>query len=75
MLKVDIEMVEVEGYTPTKTIRLGNESPGTGRPAGNRPPQRNQRRPHVNNAPRHAHAGPKKHGGDAPRRSESRGAR
>jgi ATP-dependent RNA helicase RhlE len=76
MLKVDIEMVEVEGYTPTKTIRLGNESPGTGRPAGNRPPQRNQRRPHVNNAPRHAHAGPKKHGGgDAPRRSDNRGGR
>jgi ATP-dependent RNA helicase RhlE len=80
MLKVEIDMVEVEGYTPQKTIRLGNESPGTGRPAGNRAPRRGEaprsdaprgaRRPHVN-APRHAHAGPKTHGGagDAPRRT------
>ena len=76
LLKVELEMADYEGYAPSKTIRLGNESPGTGRPSGERPPQRNQRRPHVG-APRHAHAGPKKHGGPDQggqrRRSEGRG--
>ena len=75
MLKVDIDMVEVEGYTPTRPIRLGNDAPGAGRPTGQRAPQRNARRPHTNAAPRHAHAGPKKHVGakpaDGPRRSGS----
>jgi ATP-dependent RNA helicase RhlE len=69
LLKVEIEMVEVEGYAPTRPIRMGNDAGGSGRPSGERPPQRNARRPHAQ-APRHAHAGPKKHGdrNDAPRR-------
>jgi ATP-dependent RNA helicase RhlE len=75
MLKVDIAMVDVEGYAPTRPIRLGNDAPGAGRPTGERTPQRNTRRPHANAAPRHAHAGPKKHTGgkpsEGPRRSGS----
>jgi ATP-dependent RNA helicase RhlE len=75
MLKVDIEMVDVEGYAPTRPIRLGNDAPGAGRPTGQRAPQRNARRPHANAAPRHAHAGPKTHvsgkPADGPRRSGS----
>jgi ATP-dependent RNA helicase RhlE len=75
MLKVDIAMVDVEGYAPTRPIRLGNDAPGAGRPTGERAPQRNTRRPHANAAPRHAHAGPKKHTGgkpgEGPRRSGS----
>ena len=75
MLKADIAMVDVEGYAPTRPIRLGNDAPGAGRPSGERAPQRNARRPHANAAARHAHAGPKKHAsgkpGNGPRRSGS----
>ncbi|GGA70228.1 RNA helicase [Arenimonas soli] len=68
VLKADITVVEVEGYTPTKTLRMGNDSPARGRPAGNRPPARREgaaprgRRPHAGTGERHAHAGPKGHG-------------
>jgi ATP-dependent RNA helicase RhlE len=76
VLKADIEMVEVEGYSPQRPIRMGNDAP-SGRPAGGqRPPQRHARRPHVNNGERHAHAGPKSpRDGGRGRGSESRSAR
>ena len=75
VLKADIEMIEVEGYAPSRQIRMGNDSAGAGRPSGQRPPRRDaqpgnrdrpashQRRPHADgaNAPRHAHAGAKSH--------------
>jgi ATP-dependent RNA helicase RhlE len=61
LLKVELEMAEVEGYAPSKPIRMGNDAGGGGRPSGDRPPQRGARRPH-SQAPRHAHAGPRKHG-------------
>ena len=54
MLKADIEMREVEGYAPTRGIRMGNDSPSRGRPTGQRPPRRNA--PHTAAAPRHAQA-------------------
>ncbi|WP_374601906.1 DEAD/DEAH box helicase [Arenimonas sp.] len=67
VLKADIAVVEVEGYTPTRTLRMGNDNPVRGRPAGNRPPPRREgaprgRRPHGGGGERHAHAGPKGHG-------------
>src|SRR5690606_28678101 len=40
MLKADIEMVEVEGFAPTRAIRMGNDGPAGGRPAGNGAPRR-----------------------------------
>ncbi|KFL36845.1 DEAD/DEAH box helicase [Arenimonas donghaensis] len=68
VLKADIALVEVEGYVPTRGIRMGNDNPTRGRPAGNRPPPRREgapprgRRPHAGGGERHAHAGPKGHG-------------
>ena len=68
VLKADIAVVEVEGYVPTRGIRMGNDNPTRGRPAGNRPPPRREgapprgRRPHAGGGERHAHAGPKGHG-------------
>ena len=62
LLKADLAMVEVEGYSPSRPIRMGNDAP-SGRPAGGqRPPQRHARRPHAGGE-RHAHAGPKSHTG------------
>jgi ATP-dependent RNA helicase RhlE len=58
VLKADIEVVEVEGFTPTRGIRMGNDNASNGRPSGQRPPSR-VRRPHASNGPRHAHAGAK----------------
>ena len=73
VLKADIEMVPVEGYAPSRPIRMGNDGPSAGRPSGNRPPRKDaqvsreagsrerppskQRRPHAQQNPRHAHAG------------------
>jgi ATP-dependent RNA helicase RhlE len=87
LLKADIEMVEVEGYAPTRPIRMGNDAPSAGRPTGQRPPrrdggpardgrppQRHARRPHAPGE-RHAHAGPKSHGGGERRGDGTRGAR
>jgi ATP-dependent RNA helicase RhlE len=63
LLKADLAMVEVEGYSPSRPIRMGNDAP-SGRPAGGqRPPQRHARRPHAGGGERHAHAGPKSHTG------------
>ena len=70
VLKADIEMQEVEGYAPTRQIRMGNDAAPRGRPSGNRPPTR--RTPHTQAAPRHAqaHAGkPHSHAGRTDRRA------
>jgi ATP-dependent RNA helicase RhlE len=66
VLKADIEMKEVEGYAPSRQIRMGNDVAARGRPSGNRPPTR--RTPHTQAAPRHAqaHAGAKTHGAAKP---------
>src|SRR5688572_6855382 len=86
LLKADVAMVEVEGYAPSKPIRMGNDAPSGGRPAGNgaprrgdggRPPQRHARRGHPGGE-RHAHAGAKPHGerrGDGARGDGTRGVR
>ncbi|MEO8160346.1 MAG: DEAD/DEAH box helicase [Arenimonas sp.] len=66
VLKADIEMREIEGYAPSRPIRMGNDAPSRGRPGGQRPPTR--RTPHTQAAPRHAqaHAGVKSHGAGKP---------
>ncbi len=61
LLKWEVEMVEVDGFAPSTPIRMGHESAPRGRPTGQQPPRKHARRPHPQ-APRHAHAGPKKHG-------------
>jgi ATP-dependent RNA helicase RhlE len=69
VLKADIEMREVEGYAPSRPIRMGNDAPSRGRPGGQRPPTR--RTPHTQAAPRHAqaHAGDKRHAPSRDRRA------
>ena len=68
LLKQDMEIRDVPGFVPNTPIRWGNSAPGKAElPGGQRAPRRNAphghaRRPH-GDAPRHAHAGPKKHGG------------
>jgi len=61
VLKADIAMTVVEGYAPSRQIRMGNDSASAGRPSGQRTPSR--RTPHTAAAPRHAqaHAGTKPH--------------
>ena len=54
VLKADIEMTVVEGYAPSRQIRMGNDSASAGRPSGQRTPSR--RTPHTAAAPRHAQA-------------------
>jgi ATP-dependent RNA helicase RhlE len=61
MLKRDVEIRDVPGFEPQTPIRWGNNNPAGERPAGNQAPRKHARRPHAD-APRHAHAGPKKHG-------------
>ena len=53
VLKTDIAMEVVPGYEPSRQVRMGNDGPSNGRPAGNRPPSK-ARRGHA--APTHAHA-------------------
>ncbi|MEO7251431.1 MAG: helicase-related protein, partial [Arenimonas sp.] len=60
VLKADIEMTVVEGYAPSRQIRMGNDSNSAGRPSGQRPPSK-QRRPHASPTHIHAHAGAKPH--------------
>jgi len=78
MLKVDLVMDVVEGYAPSRQIRLDTPIPkngGGGRPGGQRPPTRPAHRPHGKPAPRHAHAGPKQHRGGQAARTAQRDAR
>ena len=69
LLDRDMDIRDVPGFEPHTPIRWGNSAPGKAeQPGGERTPRRNNgghkhaRRPH-GDAPRHAHAGPKKHGG------------
>jgi ATP-dependent RNA helicase RhlE len=81
LLKADIALVEVEGFVPSRGIRMGNDNASNGRPSGNRPPRRDGdprqgRRPHAGGGDRHAHAGPKGTGGrGGERRREGAAAR
>lgn len=69
MLKVDLVMDVIEGFAPSKPIRLDTPIPKNGgqqRPGGQRPPSRAPRpghRAHGKPGDRgaHAHAGPKQH--------------
>ena len=65
MLKVDLVMDVVEGYAPSKPIRLDTPIPrnGGGQRDGQRPPGRPASRPHGRPAARTAHAGPKQRSG------------
>ena len=67
ILKDDIQMVTVDGFAPTRPIRMGSDAPGArnpgGRPGGNNGPRKPTHRPHGQPAPRHAHAGPQRRGG------------
>ncbi len=81
MLKVELDMSVVEGYAPSRPIRLDIGVPtqqrGNQRPAGNRPP-RKAHRPHGKPGDRgaHAHAGPKQHrSGQGARDGARRGSR
>ena len=71
VLKHDIAMTVVEGYAPSRQIRMGNDSASNGRPSGQRTPRRDaqvtreagsrerppsRRTPHTAAAPRHATA-------------------
>jgi ATP-dependent RNA helicase RhlE len=66
MLKVDLVMDTVDGYAPSKPIRLDTPIPRNGggqRDGGQRPPGRPAHRPHGRPAARTAHAGPKQRSG------------
>ena len=71
MLKVDLKMDVVEGYAPSKPIRLDTPIPKNGgggqrqgQPrAGQRPQGRPAHRPHGKPAARSGHAGPKQRSG------------
>ena len=66
MLKLELVMDVVEGYAPSKPIRLDTPIPknGGGQRDGQRPPSRPGHRPHARPAaPRTAHAGPKQRSG------------
>ena len=65
MLKVDLVMDTVDGYAPSKPIRLDTPIPrnGGGQRDGQRPPSRPGHRPHARPATRSAHAGPKQRSG------------
>ena len=66
LLKLDLSMDVVEGYAPSKPIRLDTPIPrngGGGQRDGQRPPGRPGHRPHGKPAARTAHAGPKQRSG------------
>jgi len=65
MLKVDLVMDVVDGYAPSKPIRLDTPIPrnGGGQRDGQRPPSRPGNRPHARPAQRTSHAGPKQRSG------------
>ncbi len=66
MLKVELVMDVVEGYAPSKPIRLDTPIPRNGggqRDGGQRAPGRPSHRPHARPATRTAHAGPKQRSG------------
>jgi ATP-dependent RNA helicase RhlE len=59
LLKADVELVVVDGYAPSRPIRLDAPLPTQQRSGGQRPGPSRGHRPHGQPAPRHAHAGPK----------------
>ncbi len=66
MLKVDLVMDTIEGFAPSKPIRLDTPIPKNGggqRQGGHRPPSKPAHRAHGKPGDRgaHAHAGPKQH--------------
>ena len=67
MLKVDLQMDVVDGFAPSKPIRLDTPIPKNGgggqRPQGRAPSAKPGRRPHGKPAPRVAHAGAKQRSG------------
>ena len=75
MLGRDMDITDVPGFVPQTPIRWGNSAPGKSeQPGGDRAPRRGSaaRRPH-SDAPRGAHAGPKKPGGQPQRNGASQG--
>lgn len=63
LLGKNVDVEEVPGFTPKRTLRMGNDRPDNVRPAGNRAPTKHARRGHpARNAGAQPHAGPKKHG-------------
>ncbi|WP_028919440.1 DEAD/DEAH box helicase [Pseudoxanthomonas suwonensis] len=74
LLGRDMEIRDLPGFEPQVPIRWGNSAPGKAEvPGGQRPPRRHARRPH-GDAPRHAHAGPKKSAGGQPQREGGKAA-
>jgi len=65
LLKVDLTMDVVEGFTPSRPIRLDTPIPknGGGQRQGQRPGAKPAHRPHGKPAARTAHAGPKQRSG------------
>jgi ATP-dependent RNA helicase RhlE len=62
LLKQDIEMKVIEGYAPSKPLQMNGSIAAARRPQNQAArPSQHARRPHAS-APRHAHAGPKRHG-------------
>ena len=59
LLKAELTLEVVEGYAPSRPIRLDTPIPKNG--GGQRPPSRPGHRPHGKPAPRAGHAGPKQH--------------
>ncbi|MBB1061007.1 DEAD/DEAH box helicase [Marilutibacter spongiae] len=77
VLKKDVEMIEVEGFEPSRPIRLDVAIPNPRSKRGGGGNNNNARRapghrPHGKPAPRHAHAGPKQRGGPGRRGGASR---
>ncbi|RPE81304.1 DEAD/DEAH box helicase [Vulcaniibacterium tengchongense] len=70
LLKAELELVEVEGYAPSRPIQFNAPLPNPRQ--ANRGPRRPSQRPHGKPEARHAHAGPKQHRGGA---RDGRGAR
>lgn len=69
MLKADVEMVEVEGFAPSRPIQLNAPLPNPRQQKQG--PRKPAHRPHGKPAARHAHAGPKQHRGGGGRGSRS----
>ncbi|MBS0212806.1 MAG: DEAD/DEAH box helicase [Proteobacteria bacterium] len=76
LLKQDVEMMPIDGYAPSRPIRMGHDAPmpQRGRPGGQPPPRKHPRRPHAT-PQRPAHAGPKGGHGQGRREGGGRGER
>lgn len=65
LLNRDMDLRDVPGFEPQTPIRWGNSAPGKAElPGGERTPRNGPRSTRAaRRCTRHAHAGPKKHGG------------